>query len=198
MHLDTETAFDLVDGRLGAKAEADWASHLSSCPDCLALQEGSRALRTTLKRSHLENAPAQLVNSARALFRPPAAPEERRGIRQILATLAFDSFQQPAFAGARGAGASRQVVLRAEDFDIHIRVSAGAEGRELLGQIQSRSQKELSENLRLHLLHNGERVSSAEVNDLGEFHFSFVPDGLLSLQIDLPHLTVIGALDVSE
>jgi len=32
------------------------------------------------------------------------------------------------------------------------------------------------------------------VNDLGEFEFRSVPDGQLSLQIDLPHLTVITAL----
>jgi hypothetical protein len=198
MHLDTETAFDLVDGRLGAIASADWAKHFTACPDCLALQEGTRALRTTLKRSHLENAPDHLVHSARALFRPAAATEPRAGIKQILATLTFDSFQQAAFAGARGATATRQLVLHAEEFDIHIRVSATAEGRELLGQIQSRNQKELSETPRLHLLRNGERVSSAEVNDLGEFYFSFVPDGLLSLQIDLPHMTVIGALEISE
>jgi hypothetical protein len=198
MHLDTETAFDLVDGRLEAKAAADWATHLSTCPDCLALHDGSRAFRTTLKRSHLENAPEHLLHSARALFRAAAATERRAGIRQILATLAFDTFQQPAFAGARGASATRQLVLRAEEFDIHIRVSHSAEGRELLGQIQSRSQNELSEAPHLHLLHNGERVSSAEVNDLGEFYFRFVPEGLLSLQIDLPHMTVIGALDISE
>jgi hypothetical protein len=36
------------------------------------------------------------------------------------------------------------------------------------------------------------------VDDMGEFHFSDVPDGDLSLQIDLPNLTVIGALTVKE
>ena len=50
-----------------------------------------------LKRANLENAP------------------------QALASLVFDSFAQPALAGARGGAAmSRQIVLRAEGFDIHL------------------------------------------------------------------------------
>jgi hypothetical protein len=37
-----------------------------------------------------------------------------------------------------------------------------------------------------------------EIDGMGEFHFSDVPEGDLSLHIDLPNLTVIGALNVKE
>src|SRR5262249_35855746 len=143
-------------------------------------------------------APQSMLDSAVALFQPTTAEPRTSGFRRLIAQISFDSLTEPAFAGARGATAARQVVLRAEEFDIHLRIWRNEQNRELLGQIQPRGKKELSEKARLHLLQNGERISSAEVNDLGEFHFAVVPDGLLSLQIDLPHLTVIGALDVSE
>ena len=37
-------------------------------------------------------------------------------------------------------------------------------------------------------------IGSARSNTLGEFAFTDLPDGVLSLQIDLPYLTVISAL----
>jgi hypothetical protein len=190
-----ETAFDLMDGRLTKLAEAEWAKHLSSCADCVAVQEDWRVLRYGLKRSHLQDAPPSMLDAARSLFQKAPVATERLGIRQILANLVFDSFTQPAFAGARGATGTRQMVLRSEEFDIHVRISVTDQSRELLGQIQPRENRPLDNAARLYLLHDGQRVSSAEVNDLGEFHFDSVPEGLLSLQIDLPHLTVVGALD---
>src|SRR5262245_18548167 len=95
----------------------------------------------------------------------------RTTIRQVVASLIYDSFAQPAFAGARGQQSSRQVVLRAEEFDIHVKVSETGESRELLGQIHARGSHSFVQSANLHLLQNGERVTSAQANDLGEFHF---------------------------
>jgi hypothetical protein len=108
--------------------------------------------------------------------------------------LIFDSFAQPAFGGARGESAARQMVMRAEEFDIHIRIWTTKNGREMLGQIQSTKSESFTQSAQLYLLQDGKRVGSSKLNDLGEFHFSAVPEGFLNLQTDLPHLTVIGAL----
>jgi hypothetical protein len=155
-------------------------------------------LRESLKRPHLESAPIPVLASVIGLFEPESESEDRKSLRNVMAALMYDSFTQPAFAGARGAAATRQVVMRAEEFDIHIRIWMAEDSRELMGQIQPRNTRSFAKTATLHLLRNGERISSAETNDLGEFHFSYVPDGFLSLQIDLPHLTVIGALNVTE
>jgi len=48
------------------------------------------------------------------------------------------------------------------------------------------------------LYRNGERIETAGVDEMGEFRFRDVPEGDLSLQIDLPNLTVIGALNVKQ
>ena len=198
MHINTETAFDLLEGRLENALARHWNDHLASCTLCANELDAFKSFRESLKRPHLESAPDRMLSSAVSLFQPPRTAAEPSRLRRVFANLTFDSFAQPAFAGARGETATRQVVLRAEEFDIHMRVWVTNESRELLGQIQPRGTKTFIESARLHLLQNDERVSSAEVNDLGEFHFSYVPEGFLSLQIDLPHLTVIGALDLND
>jgi hypothetical protein len=201
MHLDTETVIDLVEERLEKATQQEWLRHTDDCAECSTELQSWKNLSLALKRSHLHSASGALLEKVHAMFEPPVQPAcspSTGGLRQILATLIFDSFTQPAVAGARGQAASRQVVMRAEEFDIHVRIWATNENRQVLGQIQPRGTSTFIDTARLHLLHNGERVSSASVNELGEFHFDFVPSGLLSLQIDLPHLTVIGSLDVSE
>jgi anti-sigma factor RsiW len=201
MHLDTDILIDLVDGRLEKAAQEEWLQHTNNCPACATELQSCQKLSLALRRSHLHSATDALLERAHAMFERPAQAAgnpAKSSLRQILASLVFDSFTQPAFAGARGQAAARQVVMRAEEFDIHVRIWATNENRQVLGQIQPRGTNTFIDTARLHLLQNGERVSSASVNELGEFHFDFVPAGLLSLQIDLPHLTVIGSLDVSE
>jgi len=87
------------------------------------------------------------------------------------------------------------MVLQAEDFDIHVQIRGEREPRQILGQILSRSREDFAIIARFHLLRNGERLqASAATDTLGEFHFTDVPEGELSLQVDLPHLTIIAAL----
>ena len=65
-------------------------------------------------------------------------PESR--LRQVMASLIFDSFLDPALAGARGGSvASRQLVMRAEEFDIHIKIWGDPDHRQMLGQLLPRS-----------------------------------------------------------
>ena len=198
MHIDSEMALDFLDGRLEKTLELQWIGHLESCSECSAEINIWFGFRESLKRPHLESAPPSMLASAVALFQPQGGVEARSSIRQVIATLFYDSFAQPAFAGARGRTTNRQVVMRADEFDIHLRIWITDEGREMLGQIQPRDTANFAESARLHLLQDGQRVSSVETNALGEFHFSHVPEGFLSLQIDLPHLAVIGSLDVTE
>jgi len=198
MHIDTETALDLLEERLENAVARHWNDHLAACSMCSSELDTLQGFKESLKRPHLENAPEGMLASAVSLFQKPRNTAEPSRVRRVLANLTFDSLSQPAFAGARGESATRQVVLSAEEFDIHVRVWATDESRELLGQIQPRGSKTFISSARLHLLRNGERVSSAEVNELGEFHFRYVPEGGLSLQIDLPHLTVIGSLDLDN
>lgn len=194
MHLSTQTALDLVEGRLEAEQVGFWDKHMSNCAACTQEVAEWRKLGTNLKRSHLESAASQDLEKALHIF--PAANAPYSKPHHVLASLIFDSFQQPAFAGARGVALnqSRQMVLRAEEFDIHVKIWGEPDHLQMMGQVLPRVGHDFVGAARFHLLRNGERLESTAVDEMGEFHFTDVPEGDLSLQIDLPNLTVIGAL----
>ena len=199
MHLNTETALDFIEGRLQKDQEAFWKSHMDDCDRCSKDFLQWRQIGIGLKMSHLQSAPPLDLQNAARIF-SPIQPEERVGLRSVIAAIVFDSFTQPAMAGVRSAAlqAGRQLVMRAEEFDIHIKVWGGSERKQMLGQLLPRNGKSFASGARFHLLRNGERLESTTTDELGEFHFSYVPEGELSLQIDLPNLTVIGALNIQE
>jgi hypothetical protein len=198
MHLSPETAFDLIEERLPENQRNFWYRHLELCKECTAEISRWRELEVELKRSHLKSAPEESVESAVQIMssRPAASGS---AIRSVLASIIFDSFLEPALAGVRGASAAaRQLVMRAEEFDIHIKVWGGPEHRQMLGQLLPRHGAKFVNAANLHLLQHGERLETATADPTGEFHFTDLPEGDLSLQIDLPHLTVIGALNFKE
>ncbi len=198
MHLSLETALDLIEGRLEKEKEEFWRRHLGVCGECVREISRWQQLETELKRVHLKNATGQDVTRAVKLF-PHGRDEGGSQIRSVLAELISDSFLQPAMAGARGASHdARQMVMRAEEFDIHIKIWGEPDHRQMLGQVLPRTGEHFVQGARFHLLRNGERLETTAVDESGEFHFADVPEGDLSLQIDLPNLTVIGALNVKQ
>ena len=148
---------------------------------------------TALKPSDLRNAPGQDAEGAIEMSPFPSSEVERT-IRCIPATIVFDSSRQASLADARGVLVPvRSLVLRTEDFDIHLQIRRERGHKEILGQILSRRRKDLA-RARFHLLRNGEKLQAATADTLGEFNFTDVPEGDLNLQVDLPYLTIIGAL----
>jgi hypothetical protein len=149
-----------------------------------------------LNRANLENVPQPLLLHAEGVLAPSKA---KPTIRRVVASLAFDSFLHPSLAGARGANAtSRQMVLCAEGYDIHLKISGTPLARRLAGQVLSRSETCFVHAARLHLIQDGERFGSTAVDKFGHFEFEKLPEGFISLQVDLPHLTVVGTLNAIE
>jgi hypothetical protein len=196
MHLTVDEALDLIEGKARESQITFWTSHSEVCGDCQEQLKIWKQIHFSLKRRLLESAPERLLRSAEAIFEAP-----KRGwvpaLREVIASVVFDSFSQPALAGARGTATARQIVLRAEEFDIHVRISGESEQRHMTGQILARGETTFVRGAMLHLVRDGKRFESTSVDKLGEFEFQRVPDGLLSLQMDLPQLTIVGALNVS-
>jgi hypothetical protein len=195
-HLSTETALDFLEHRVDTGQALLWKLHLKECTLCSRYLAGWQHFLTALKRFSLRNAPEQDVERAIEMF-PHRSDELGRTIPCILATIVFDSSSQPFPAGARGVPVpARDLVLEAEDFDLHVQIRGAREHREILGQVLSRRREDFADAVRFHLLRNGEELQAADADTLGEFNFTAVPWGDLSLQVDLPHLTIIGALNV--
>jgi hypothetical protein len=195
MHLSPESALDFVEGRLSDDQKATWSRHLDLCKDCTEEISRWRDLEFSLKRPHLKSAPADSVKRAVQIFLTgPAGSSSNRLL--VFAAIIFDSFLEPALSGVRGASAAaRQLVMRAEEFDIHIKIWGEPEHRQMLGQLLPRGGGNFVESANLHLIQHGERLETATADKTGEFYFTNLPEGDLSLQIDLPHLTIIGALN---
>jgi hypothetical protein len=198
MHLSSEIALDLLDGRLLTDREPFWKKHLEICRDCALRVNGWKTLGNRVRRRHLRSAPDADLQKAASTF--PHFPQRKgRHIHSIVASIIFDNFADLALAGLRGGVApATQLVMRAQEFDIHVKILGDSDHRRMLGQILPRNEQNFVSNARLHLMRNGERIETTAVDDMGEFHFCDVPEGDLCLQIDLPNLTVIGALNVKE
>jgi hypothetical protein len=198
MHLNTDIALDFVERRLAKDQEAFWKRHMDLCSKCAKDVLLWKQIKLGLKQSHLISASEEELEKAMNIFSP--VEQQPSVLRALMATIVFDSFLQPAMAGVRGTPdpPARQVVMRAEEFDIHIKIWGDRNRRQILGQLLPRHSKDFIQSARFHLLRNGQRVESTTNDETGEFNFTDVPEGDLSLQIDLPNLTVIGALNIQE
>ena len=192
MHLSAEVALDLIEQRTTEDQVVFWNQHIATCQSCNDQLQAWRRIRALLKRENLESVPASITASAHTIFEPSTP---RRPLRELLASVVFDSFAQPALAGARGALSTRQLLLSAEEIDVHLRVWAQGAERRIAGQVLSRSKTTDIGGTRLHLLSEGKRISSVEADKFGEFEFEEVTDGPLELEIELPHLRITGALN---
>jgi hypothetical protein len=196
--MNSETTLDFLEGRLSYDQEDFWRHHLEFCGDCTETLDQWEHLRFGLRRSHLKSAPAHVLERAFHIF-PYRTNEGGSRIRRVLASIVFDSFLEPGLAGARGVtAAARQLLLHADEFDIHLQILGEEDRMQMLGQVLPRTPGAFATTARFHLLRNGERLETTFVDDLGEFQFTDVLKGDLSLQVDLPNLTVIAALNFMD
>ena len=121
----------------------------------------------------------------------------RPGPREIAAAILFDSFTQP-LAGTRGATDARQVVMCAEEFDIHLKITAIPLQHQIVGQVFARNQTQFINNVCVQLLLNGNPFKTAWSDNFGQFQFDEVPQGVFRLQLDLPGMTVVGGISISQ
>ena len=197
-HLTAETVLDFIEERLNEDQTLAWKQHVNECTRCKRYLAEWENFLTLIKRPHLQSAPQRDVERATRIF-PQQSDERRPGIRNILATIVFDTFSRPVLEGARGVpGTARNLVLHAEDFDIHVQIRGEREQRQILGQILSRRSQDFVVSAELHLLRSGQRLQAVASDPCGEFHFADVPEGDLTLQVDLPEVTIIGALNVKQ
>ena len=116
--------------------------------------------------------------------------------REIVAAILFDSLREP-FAGARGATDSRQVVMRAEELDIHLKISTNPSQHQILGQVFARNETQFLSSIRLHLFLNGKPFKTTWSDNFGQFQFDDVPQGVFRLELDLPYLTIVGGITIT-
>jgi hypothetical protein len=117
--------------------------------------------------------------------------------RELEAIIVFDSDAQP-FAGSRGPTDERHVVGRAEELDIHLKISKDPFKQGIVGQVFVRNDTRFVNTVRVQLLQNGSPFQTTWTDNFGQFEFNEVPGGGYHLQIDLPRLTIVTGISIGE
>jgi len=105
---------------------------------------------------------------------------------QLVATIVYNSLTHATMAGFRGAAESQQIIFHAEGLSIHLRISKVKAERIILGQLLQRSSDEFLSETTVSLVSGAEKIRTTTTNSHGEFRFSGVPAGALTIEAEIP------------
>lgn len=171
---------DWAEGRLPVDDQATVAAHLATCARCAAeltwLQNTMGLMRTDTS----VDAPRPVIERALRLFRPQPQPSLVQRLRQLVATVRFDSaLAGPAFGVRAGASSIRQVVVEAEPWTLDLHATTGTDGWVVTGQVLGPA---VAGRITLS---NDVTTVHAELNALAEFALPIVPAGTYQLVAQL-------------
>lgn len=189
-HVNAENLMGYMDGQVTAATKATIESHLSQCSECVELKQELEQFVLQLQADAAFEPPADLVQWGVSLFQPMLQTKETVGgkIKKFVASLVFDTFDEPMLAGVRRVGAPpRQLLFRAGDVDVDVKIeSMEANDRiSLVGQVLSNTEK-FFDNTPVKLESHGTVRYKTMTNFVGEFAFDEVPKDTYHLSVDLP------------
>jgi hypothetical protein len=185
-HFTTEEWIDFVNHVTPQKKLRAMREHLSagcrSCEEQLALWQ---KVRSTAGRETNFQPPESAVHMVRAAYVEAAMGHpKKRG--SSLVQLMFDSFLQPAQAGARSSmtSATRQMLYRADSYQIDLQIESrpGSNLLVIIGQMMDLSTPEMvSKGVPVMLSNYRESPVHAVTNEFGEFRCEIDNSGDLEL-----------------
>jgi len=188
-HITVEELMNYIEGNVSDVEKSTLETHVTSCGDCAELKQEFQIFVHRLEEDASFEPPAELVQWSIDLFQPVVQPQgSARGIRKFIASLVFDTYDQPMLAGVRRVGAPpRQLLFRAGDVDVDVKIeSMEANDRiTLVGQVLSNNDK-FFDNTPVKLESHGIVRYRTRTNVVGEFSFDEVPKDTYHLSVDLP------------
>jgi hypothetical protein len=178
-HFSTQVWVDFVRGTTNPATTAAVEKHLAEqCPECLKSMGIWRSVMQHTRQSNRTHPPESSLRAVKAGFGLRKALSFVSG-KLDLATLQFDSEQQPLVAGVRGGPASaRQLLYKSGSVCIDMRMepTPGSESVVLIGQLlDSMNPGQGISGVSVSLLSKGDTVSSKQTNNVGEFDFGLEP-----------------------
>ena len=205
-HFTTEKWIDFVNQVVGVGEKQFMEKHLKEgCRGCMETVSLWQRVRSSAAVEANYQPPDNAVRLAKAAFAAAGLTGQRKGAGSRVQVL-FDSFLQPVFEGARSAGTTtRQMLYRADPFQIDVQVEAKPGGSRIVvtGQLLDLSNPEiiaretriLISNMRGQVVHTAANEFgefSGEIDNTGDLRMTFVgPDGkpiVISLRDALGHL----------
>ena len=205
-HFTTEKWIDFVNQVVGVGEKQLMEKHLKEgCKRCMETVSLWQRVRHSAAVEANYQPPENAVRLAKAAFAATGLTGQRKGAGSRVQVL-FDSFLQPVFEGARSAGTTtRQMLYRADPFQIDVQVEAKPGGSRIVvtGQLLDLSNPEiiardtriLLSNMRGQVVHTAANEFgefSGEIDNSGDLRMTFVGPGgkpiVISLRDALGHL----------
>ena len=189
-HFATEKWIDFVNQAVGTNEEQLMERHLQQgCKRCRKTVSLWQKVRQSAASEANYQPPEHAVRLAKVAFAEAGLAGQRKGAGSRIKLL-FDSFLQPAFEGARSAGAgTRQMLYRADPFQIDIQVEAAAGRNRIVvtGQLLNLSSPGiLDQDTKIALSNMRGKVVNAVTNQFGEFSGEIENSGDLQMTFASP------------
>jgi hypothetical protein len=189
-HFATEKWIDFVNQAVDTNEKQLMERHLQQgCKRCRKTVLLWQKVRQSATSEVNYQPPEHAVRLARAAFAEAGLAGQRKGAGSRIKLL-FDSFLQPAFEGARSAGAgTRQMLYRADPFQIDIQVEAAAGRNRIVvtGQLLNLgSPGILDQGTKIALSNMRGKVVNAITNQFGEFSGEIENSGDLQMTFASP------------
>src|SRR5947207_1011991 len=111
-HITTEDLMSYIDGQGSDVEKSTLEGHVLACGGCSELKQEFQILVHRLKDDASFEPPAELVQWGIDLFQPVTrAQGAAGGLRKFIASLVFDTYDQPIQAGVRRVGAPPRQLL---------------------------------------------------------------------------------------
>jgi hypothetical protein len=191
-HFNTEQWIDFVNQVVTPGEKASMEKHLKQgCTRCRDTVSVWQKIRQSAAVEGNYQPPKEIVRLAKATFEAAGLASRRKSADSRIKVL-FDSFLQPAFEGVRSASpGTRQMLYRADPFQIDVQVEAKPGGNRIVitGQLldlanpgaTARDTRVLLSNMRGHVVHtvsNQFGEFSGEIENSGDLQMTFAgPDG---------------------
>ena len=187
-HYDITRWTDYVRGLVDAQDHSEMTRHLSECSSCRATHDLFARVAVRMKADLRYEVPEYVVRNARAIF-STSAPAKRTLLQKLTGSLVFDSFKQPALAGARsGTPGMRHALYEAGDYSVDIRLEEERDSSRvnMVGQLALRSHTTDSfDGVPIMLMLGRKVVTEAVSNKFGEFQLSYEPNSRLKLHVPI-------------
>jgi hypothetical protein len=188
-HFTTEEWVDFVNQVASSNRQKAMQKHLESCKRCTATVALWQKVRHTAAVEASYQPPAESVRVAKAAFATAdwaAQPKKAGSLIEVL----FDSFLQPAVAGARSAGVGmRQMLYRADPYQVDVQIEVKPEGNRLTvtGQLLDVSRTDIvGSNTQVTISNRRGSVVRTMTNQFGEFRGEIANSGDLELSFPRP------------
>jgi hypothetical protein len=191
-HPTIESLIEFAEGRLSPEGKLDVEQHIATCAVCSAGASEWFLILDLLKVPSLESAPAHAIRNCLGSY---DISKPVSNFPELFATGFFDQTASVR-VGERGVADCRQIVFRAADVDVHLRI--GGSPRIIQGQMFRRKASYFLAGVPVGISQSDQLIQTSITNMLGEFRFSIVPSGTLRIHADLPSFRLVVDLTIDE